>query len=80
MQLAKALEGKRTQGQREWSASGISTYRFVNGPLKRVEVGGGIRLQDHAIIGYLAAAPDATGVIRSLDPTRPVYDHVNPAF
>lgn len=80
MQLAKALQGKRTQGQRQWSASGISTYRFTTGALKRVEVGGGVRLQDTAIIGYLGAAPDAAGVIRSLDASKPVFDDVNPAF
>jgi outer membrane receptor protein involved in Fe transport len=80
IQLAQALQGKRTQGQREWSASGIMTYRFIKGPAKGFTLGGAARLQDKAIAGYYGAAPDATGVIRSLDPNRPIYDKVNPAF
>ena len=80
IQLAQALQGKRTQGQREWSASGIMTYRFLDGRLKGSTVGGAVRLQDEAIIGYYGAAPDSGGVIRSLDPTRPLFDDVKPAY
>ncbi len=79
MSLAKALEGKRTQGQREWRASVISTYRFVEGRLKGWEVGGSLRLQDDAIIGYLGGAPDSAGVIRTLDPGKPVFDNLDPS-
>jgi outer membrane receptor protein involved in Fe transport len=80
VKLAKALEGKRTQGQREWNSSVISTYRFISGPLKSFEFGGGVRFQDKAIIGYLGAAPDPDGIIRSLNPDKPVYDSPKPAF
>lgn len=80
MSLAKALEGKRTQGQREWRASIISTYRFVEGGMKGWEVGGSVRYQDDAIIGYLGGAPDATGVIRTLDPEKAVFDELDPSF
>ena len=74
MSLAKALEGKRTQGQREWRASVISTYRFIEGTLKGWEFGGSVRLQDDAIIGYLGGARGAGGVIRALDAGRPIFE------
>lgn len=79
IKLAKALEGKRTAGQREWNASIISTYRFVSGPLKFFEIGGSTRWQDRAIIGYLGMPPDADGVIRTLDPDKSVYDDPTPS-
>jgi outer membrane receptor protein involved in Fe transport len=79
MQLAQALQGKRTQGQREWSASGIMTYRFVRGRLKGSMIGGAVRLQDSAIIGYYGE-PDSKGVIRSLNATRPVFDDPIPSY
>jgi hypothetical protein len=52
----------------------------LEGKLRGAEFGGGLRLQDKAIIGYLAAAPDADGVVRSLDVNQPVFDHPRPAF
>jgi outer membrane receptor protein involved in Fe transport len=79
MSLAKALEGKRTQGQREWRASLISTYRWVEGTLKGWEVGGSLRYQDDAVIGYLGGTPDAQGVIRTLDAAKPVFDNLDPS-
>lgn len=79
MKLAKSLEGKRTQGQRNWQASAISTYRVTDGRLKSFEFGGGLRLQDRAIIGYLGAPADPDGVVRKLEPSKPVYDSPRPA-
>jgi outer membrane receptor protein involved in Fe transport len=80
MTLTKATEGKRTQGQRPWSGSVISTYRFTEGPLKGYDLGGSIRATDKAIIGYLGAAPGSDGIIRDLDANKPVYDDPKPAF
>ncbi len=77
--LSKANEGKRTQGQREWQASVISTYRFMDGSLKGMELGGGIRWQDKAVIGYLGAAADSDGVVRKLDGDKPVFDNPRPS-
>lgn len=79
MSLAKALEGKRTQGQREWQANLIGTYRVVEGRLKGATMGGGVRWQDDAIIGYLGGPAGTDGVIRSLDVNKPAFDHLNPA-
>ena len=78
--LAKVLEGKRTRNQREWSASVISTYRIIEGRLKGVEVGGGARFKDKAIIGYRGAAPDSDGIVRAFDPNQVVFDNPDPAF
>lgn len=78
--LAKANEGKRTQGQRAWQASAISTYRITEGRWKGIEAGGGVRWMDRAVIGYLGGPPDADGIVRTLDATRPVYDDPRPAL
>ena len=48
--------------------------------LKNTTVGGAARWEDKASIGYLGTAPDADGVIRSLDPTRPVFDKARTYF
>ena len=37
-------------------------------------VGGSIRWDDQAIVGFLGAAPDADGVVRRLDGSKPIYD------
>jgi outer membrane receptor protein involved in Fe transport len=71
IKVEKANEGKKTRGQREWRASFITTYRFVSGPLKGLDLGGGFRWEDRAVIGYLADAADPQ---YSLDPDLPVYD------
>jgi outer membrane receptor protein involved in Fe transport len=78
MSLGKALEGKRTQGQREWQASVIATYRPVEGVFKGYEIGGAGRFMDDAIIGYFGKAAQADGVIRELDPNRPIFDRGRP--
>ena len=74
MRTAQRSEGKVTQGQREWRASLISNYRFAEGRYKGFGVGGAIRWEDEAAIGYLGAAPDPDGIIRSLDVDQPVFD------
>jgi outer membrane receptor protein involved in Fe transport len=71
IKIAKANEGKQTKNQREWRASFITTYRFLNGFFKGVDVGGGVRWEDRAVIGYLADDADPEGM---LDPNKPVYD------
>jgi outer membrane receptor protein involved in Fe transport len=79
IKLAKALEGKRTQGQRQWSGSIIATYRFLSGPLKGFEIGGSGRFQDKAVIGYYGKPAGADGIVRELDPNRPIFDNPRPA-
>lgn len=74
MSLQKKLEGKKVQSQREWRWNVISNYLFTEGPLEGIGVGGAVRWEDEAAIGYLAGEPDDDGVVRQLDPNRPVYD------
>ena len=74
MRTAKRLEGKVTPEQRKWRWNFITNYVFTQGALKDLGVGGAARWEDRAAIGYLGTAPDADGVIRSLDVNRPVFD------
>lgn len=78
MKLAVATQGKIRNQHREWAASLLTNFKFRsrtdNKWLKPLDVGGAIRWNDKAIIGYLGAAPDADGIVRDLDPNKPVYD------
>jgi hypothetical protein len=42
--------------------------------LKNLSVGGSFRWASRAIIGYMGAAPDPDGVVRTLDRDKPVWD------
>lgn len=76
--LAVANSGKAKPQVREWrfttttnyQLAGITEHRY----LKNIAVGGSARWEDQAAIGYLAGAPDADGVIRTLDANKAVYD------
>ncbi len=78
MKLAVATQGKIRSQYREWAASVLTNVK-LNGLtshkwLKELDVGGAVRWEDKAIIGYRGAAPDADGIIRELDASKPVYD------
>lgn len=74
MALQKKLEGKVSPSQREWRWNMITNYVFDEGRLKGFGLGGSVRWEDEAAIGYLAGAADPDGVVRQLDPDRPVFD------
>lgn len=74
MRTAKRLEGKVTPEQRKWRWNFLTNYVFTEGPLKDFGAGGAMRWEDRAAIGYLGAAPDPDGVIRTLDVNKPVFD------
>ena len=73
-ELAVANQGKPRSQVREWRWNALTNYAFSEGKLKGVGVGGAVRWQDKAAIGFLGAAPESDGVVRSLDPNKPVYD------
>ncbi len=73
MTLVQNLNGKAVPTQREWRWNLISNYVFTDGVLKNVGIGGSIRGEDEALIGYLGGAPDPDGILRSLDENKPVY-------
>jgi hypothetical protein len=77
--LATANQGKPRSQVREWRWNVSSSYKLagLNSErtwLKNSVVGGSLRWEDQGSIGFLGAAPEADGVIRSLDKDRPVYD------
>lgn len=84
MKLAVATQGKIRTQHREWAAAVLTNYKFRgstdNKWLKPLDIGGAVRWNDKAIIGYLGAAPESDGVVRDLDPNKPVYDEARYTF
>ena len=76
LKLAIALQGKRRSQTSEYHLSFLSNIALAgitsNQWLKPLDIGGSVRWQDKASIGYLAAAPQADGVVRDYDPNKPV--------
>mgnify|MGYP001545623054 CR=1 FL=1 len=77
--LATANQGKPRSQVREWRWNATTSYNLAglgseSRWFKDTTVGGSIRWEDRGSIGFLGAAPEADGVIRSLDRTKPVYD------
>jgi hypothetical protein len=72
--FAKALEGLQSQGQRKYRANLITNYQFLDGALRNFAVGGGLRWQDKAIIGYRGRDTTNDGVMNLADPNAPVFD------
>lgn len=72
--LLVANAGKPRSQTREWRANGLTNYRFTDGKFKNLSLGGGVRWESKAAIGFYGAPPDSDGVIRSYDGNRPIYD------
>ncbi len=68
-----ANDGKTRSQVREWRWNALTNYDFTEGRLKNWSVGGAVRWEDKAAIGYLGREPE-NGVILELDPNKPVYD------
>jgi outer membrane receptor protein involved in Fe transport len=51
-ELMKLTEGTATPELREWHFNAVANYSFLDGTLKGLNVGGGLRWQDEVIIGY----------------------------
>jgi len=76
------LEGQTVRGQRKYRWSFLTNYRFMEGPLKGLGIGGSQRWEDKAILGYYGKASGANfyngePVIDMSDITRPIYDSSN---
>ena len=84
LKLAVALQGKRRTQTREYHAAVVTNYRLAgitdNRWLKPLDIGGSVRWENKASIGFLAAPADADGVVRQYDPNKPVYDGENYYF
>jgi outer membrane receptor protein involved in Fe transport len=76
--LAVANTGKPRPQTREWRYNASTRYQLAgiteNKWLKNASIGGSLRWEDKAVIGFLGAAPDADGVSRHYDANKPVYD------
>lgn len=84
LKLAVAVQGKPRTQTREWRVNFVTNYRLAgiteHRILKNLNVGGAVRWEDKASIGFYGAAPDADGIVRSLDPSKPVWDKARAYF
>jgi outer membrane receptor protein involved in Fe transport len=75
---ASANAGKPRPQTREWRFAGTTNFRLSgiteNKWLKRLSVGGTVRWEDKAALGFYGAPPGPDGVIRALDKNRPIFD------
>lgn len=75
---ASANAGKPRPQTREWRFAATTNFRLagVTGHkwLKNMAVGGSLRWEDKAVLGYYGAAPLPNGAIVEYDVTRPIYD------
>ncbi|MBI5382998.1 MAG: TonB-dependent receptor plug domain-containing protein [Opitutae bacterium] len=78
MKLAIATQGKPRTQTREWRFNAVTNFRLAgiteNRWLKNLNIGGAVRWEDRASIGFYGASPDADGIVRTLDPNRPIWD------
>ena len=74
LKLAIANQGKPRTQVREWRFNALTNYNFTEGRLKNFGVGGAVRWEDKAAIGFRGAAPESDGVVRTLDRDKPVFD------
>lgn len=77
--IARDLEGQAAPGQRKYSASMLTNYQFTEGKFRGVSVGGSLRWEDKAVIGYYGKINPGSGStdLTLSDVTRPIYDDAN---
>lgn len=75
---ASANAGKPRPQTREWRFAATTNFRLSaitdHKWLKNMAVGGSLRWEDKAVLGYHGAAPLANGAVVEYDVTRPIYD------
>jgi hypothetical protein len=76
--LAVATQGKQRMQTREWRVNVVTNYKLAgiaqNSWLKSLDVGGAVRWEGRACLGFYGAAPDPDGIVRNYDPNRPYWD------
>ncbi|WP_158277640.1 TonB-dependent receptor plug domain-containing protein [Opitutus sp. ER46] len=81
LKLAIALQGKRRTQTREYHLSYLTSFSLAaiseNRWIKPIDIGGSVRWEDKASIGYLAGAADSDGIVRQYDPNKPVWQSGN---
>jgi hypothetical protein len=78
LSLIVATQGKQKTQTREYRFNMLTNVRLSglteNRWLKNVSVGGAVRWEGKASVGYYGAAPDSDGVVRTYDANRPIWD------
>jgi outer membrane receptor protein involved in Fe transport len=76
--------GKPRSQEREYHFAAVTNYDFTRGPLKNFNIGGAVRLESKAAIGFLAGPAETsgafTGAVLELDSNKPVYDKARSYF
>lgn len=70
---ARQLEGATPFGVREWHANLITNYRFTEGALENFSIGGAVRMEGKAVVGYHGLVNEEGQFYRT-DASRPIYD------
>ena len=78
LSLIVATQGKQKTQTREYRFNMLTNYRLAgltdHRYLKNVSVGGAVRWEGKASVGYYGGAPDADGIVRTYDANRPIWD------
>ena len=78
LKLLVATQGKQRTQTREYRFNAVTNYKLAglsdNRFLKNMDLGGAVRWEGKASIGFFGAAPDADGIVRNYDPNRPIWD------
>jgi hypothetical protein len=78
LSLIVATQGKQKTQTREYRFNVLTNFRLAgiteNRWLKNVSVGGAVRWEGKASVGYFGGAPDPDGIVRTYDANRPIWD------
>ena len=75
--LASDLEGQAAPGQRKNRVNIITNYAFEEGKLAGFSIGGAVRWEDKAVIGYYGKANVGSTDLTLSDTTKPIWDSAN---
>jgi hypothetical protein len=75
---AATNEGRPRTQMREYRFTALTNYDFTAGKLKNFNIGGAVRWESKASIGFLAGAPETSGpysgTVLFLDTNKPAWD------
>lgn len=78
MKVQLALQGKSQPQVRKYKANALTSYNLAgissNKYLRATTIGGSVRWEDKGGVGFYGAAPEADGLVRDYDASRPIMD------
>ncbi len=84
LKLALAQQGKPRTQLREWRVNVVTNYKLSGLTdhrwLKNANLGGAVRWESKASIGFRGKPADSDGIIRELDPDKPYWDEARYYF